>query len=60
MRLLKNIANEYMIYEKKISVKKLDLSADKLLALIVLKNIFPREFELLQQDEGYIYRLFLR
>ena len=58
MRLLKNIVNEYLIYENIIAIKDLSLDANKLLALIVLKNIFPREFDLLQEDKGYIYNIF--
>ena len=58
MRLLKNISNEFMIYEKVIPVNDLGLDANKLFALIVLKNIFPLEFDLLQEDKGYIYNIF--
>lgn len=60
MRLLKNIVNEFLIYENVISIKELNLDSNKLLALMVLKNIFPLEFELLQQDKGYIYTLFTK
>lgn len=58
MRLLKNIVNEYLVYENIISFQDLRLDANKLLALIVLKNIFPREFDSLQEDSGYIYKIF--
>ncbi|CAM4261222.1 hypothetical protein ERAQ111492_05490 [Erysipelothrix aquatica] len=54
MRLIKNIFNEYNIYHEIIPVKELELSKDKLLSLIVLKNVFPKEFDDLQQDCGYI------
>lgn len=58
MRLLKNIVNEYLVYENIIAIQELKLDANKLLALIVLKNIFPREFDLLQEDKGYIHGIF--
>ncbi len=60
MRLLKNIVNEYVVYssEDNIKIKELNLKEDKLFALIVLKNIFPLEFDNLQEDSGYIYSLF--
>jgi len=58
MRLLKNIVNEYLVYENIIAIYELKLDANKLLALIVLKNIFPREFDLLQEDKGYIHSVF--
>ncbi len=58
MRLLKNIVNEYLVYENVIAIQELKLDANKLLALIVLKNIFPREFDLLQEDKGYIHNIF--
>lgn len=57
MRLLKNIYNEYNIYYNIIAMKDLELSNDKLFSLVVLKNIFPKEFDMLQQDQGYIYDL---
>ena len=58
MRLLKNIVNEYLIYENVVAIKELELDSNKLFALIVLKNIFPNEFDLLQEDEGYILNIF--
>lgn len=33
----------------------LKLSYDKLFSLIILKNIFPYEFDLLQLNTGYLY-----
>ncbi len=58
MRLLNNIVNEYIIYESIIPIFDLELNVDKLFSLIVLKNIFPNEFDLLQEDKGYIFTLF--
>ena len=58
MRLLKNIVNEFIVYSKVIPLKRLDLDSNKLFALIVLKNIFPNEFDLLQEDKGIIRNIF--
>lgn len=60
MRLLKNIVNEYIVYSKIIPLGQIDLDSNKLFALITLKNIFPNEFELLQEDKGFIRTVFDR
>ena len=57
MRLLKNIVNEYIVYSKIIPIGKIDLESNKLFALITLKNIFPNEFDLLQEDKGFVKKL---
>lgn len=54
MRLLNNILNEYKIYQKKLSNK---LSQDKLLAMIVYKNIHPEDFVNLHNSDGTIYEI---
>lgn len=58
MRLLKNIVNEYNIYSEILLPQKLNLDKNKLFSIIVLKNIFPEEFSLLQRDRGYIFNIF--
>lgn len=58
MRLLKNIVNEYYIYLNILPMKELNLNKNKLFAMMVLKNVFPDEFELLQGDRGYVFTLF--
>ena len=55
MRLIKNIINEFIIYKDIINMNDLKLSYDKLFSLIILKNIFPYEFDLLQLNTGYLY-----
>lgn len=55
MRLIKNIINEFIIYKDIINIDGLELSYDKLFSLIMLKNIFPYEFDLLQLNTGYLY-----
>lgn len=56
MRILKNVCNEYIIYSEQIS--EIELDKDKLLAILVYKNLFPRDFNALQLRKGYVYNLF--
>ena len=58
MRLLKNIVNEYYVYLNILPIKELKLNKNKLFAMMVLKNVFPKDYELLQKNRGYIYNLF--
>jgi hypothetical protein len=53
MRILHNIINEYYIYHSKLD-KKLD--QDKLLSMIVYKNMFPNDFTKLSRNEGDLYK----
>ena len=54
MRLLKNIANEYVQYREKLSE---GISSEKLLAMIVYKNYHPKEFADLHDCKGIVYQL---
>jgi len=54
MRLLKNIANEYVQYRKKISER---IYCEKLLAMIVYKNYHPKDFADLHDCKGIVYEL---
>lgn len=56
MRILKNIYNEFLIYYKRISTTEQD--PNKLLATIIYKNIFPRDFSDLQLNCGFVHTLF--
>jgi hypothetical protein len=56
MRILKNIYNEFLVYYEKIHTIELD--NNKLLAMMVYKNLFPRDFSNLQLSRGYVYTLF--
>lgn len=58
MRILRNIVNEYKIYSAVLPIREIELDRNKLLALVVVKNIFPYEFDLLQKDQGYIVDVF--
>lgn len=56
MRILTNIANEYSQYRKKLyDTEKNNLNLTKLLAMIVYKNYYPKDFSQLHRREGLIY-----
>lgn len=58
MRILRNIVNEYLIYSRTIPLQEFKLDKNKLFALLTIKNIYPNEFDLLQEDKGYIISVF--
>ena len=54
MRLLKNIANEYVQYRGKLSE---GISSEKLLGMIVYKNFYPQDFADLHDCKGTVYEM---
>ena len=56
LRLVKNIFNEFLIYNKKLN--NIELNENKLFAIIVYKNIFPKDFADLQLNRGFVHTLF--
>ena len=52
MRLLYNIENEYFVYAEILDIK---LDPNKLLSMIVYKNIYPNDFVELSDDKGKLY-----
>ncbi|HEM5005859.1 TPA: hypothetical protein U1181_001260 [Streptococcus suis] len=64
MRLLNNICNEFYSYQLELTHDKtseknaLDLDLEKIFAIIVYKNIFPKDFSELQNNQGFLYSLF--
>ena len=55
MRTLINIVNEFKLYKKLIGQ---NLIQEKLLAIIIYKNLYPTEFEKLHKSKGEIYEVF--
>jgi len=53
MRLLKNVYNEYIIYENKLS--DIGLNKESLFSIIVYKNLLPDDFSDLQNSKGMFY-----
>ncbi|MDY0277820.1 MAG: hypothetical protein RBQ97_07025 [Acholeplasma sp.] len=58
MRLLKNIYNEYVTYYGRLQITEIELDYTKLLALIIYKNIFPKDFIELQLNKGLVFEIF--
>lgn len=56
MRILINICNEFILYLKKLG--GIDLIHNSLLAMIVYKNIYPKDFAELQFNKGMLYEVF--
>ena len=52
-RLIKNIANEFRIYFAALGQRN-KLNPDKMLSMIVYKNLFPKDFVDLQKQQGYV------
>lgn len=61
MRILTNIVNEYKQYRDKLCGKQNNnLKKTKLLAMIVYKNYYPKDFALLHRRQGKIYECISR
>lgn len=56
MRILKNIYNEFVVYIHRLNTT--DLDWNKMMAMIVYKNLFPRDFSELQLGKGFVFELF--
>lgn len=53
LRLIQNIFNEYAIYVANLETDNENtLNANKLLAILIYKNVYPRDFEQLHRGEG--------
>ncbi|WP_273275030.1 hypothetical protein [Maribacter polysiphoniae] len=52
MRLLINILQEYLVYKESL---KHELEHDNLLAIVIYKNIFPKDFARLHKNEGNLF-----
>lgn len=55
-RVIKNLKNEYELYQKEITGP--EIIKEKQLAMLVLKNLRPREYEDLLNNRGVIYNIF--
>ncbi len=58
MRLVSNIVNEFNVYHGRLSGSGLATKPDRQLAMIIYKNLYPGDFDLLQKGRGYVYALF--
>lgn len=59
MRILQNIYNEFVVYKETIRTDQdLKLSDETMMALIIFKNLYPREFAELQMERGVVKQAF--
>ena len=58
MRLVSNIVNEFIVYRGRLSGSGLTTKPDRQLAMVIYKNLYPGDFDLLQKGRGYVYTLF--
>jgi len=55
MRLLTNILQEYLVYKESLEP---ELTQDNLLAIVIYKNMYPKDFAKLHKNEGDLYDFF--
>ena len=58
MRLITNIVNEYIVYHGRLSNSGLATQSDRQLAMVIYKNLYPGDFDLLHHGRGYVFALF--
>ena len=56
MRVLTNVVNEFDLYRNLLDPK---LNKEKLLAMILYKNLYPTDFSLLHKNKGVVYETFM-
>src|SRR5690606_29135302 len=58
LRLITNIFNEYAIYVANLEADDQNLlNANKLLAVLIYKNVYPKDFEDLHRGEGNLAKI---
>lgn len=59
MRILTNLCNEFVLYKKILYMdSELNLNDENIMALILFKNLYPKQFALLQDEEGIVKEAF--
>lgn len=58
-RLLKNICNEFLIYNKRFENIYLNFKLDynKILFIVIYKNLFPKDFNNLNYNKGFLFNI---
>lgn len=56
MRILKNTVNEYLLYKNKIDINYSDYIP--LFSLMLYKNLYPSDFELIDKNDGLLFNVF--
>lgn len=55
LRLIQNIVNEYVVYDAKLTTDEDGrLNANKLLAILIYKNVMPKDFAALHRQDGVL------
>ncbi len=57
LRLIHNIFNEYLIYSENLNDSEGHLDPNKLLAVLIYKNVFPSDFASLHHQQGVLARV---
>lgn len=60
LRLVHNIINEYILYQRILECGDLNRDPNRQLAIIIYKNLFPKDFERLQRGQGYVFNILNR
>lgn len=55
MRLITNVVNEYIVYHGWLSSSGLATQSDRQLAMVIYKNLYPGDFDLLHHGRGYVF-----
>lgn len=58
MRLIKNLVNEYTIYESLLATAGVNLDLNKLFAMVAIRNLYPGVFADLVKRRGKLYSIF--
>lgn len=58
MRLIKNIVNEFDMLSSQLRSRGVDLEANKLFAMVVVRNLYPEAYADLSKRRGAIYSVF--
>lgn len=60
MRILQNIYNEFVVYKNTLRMgQDLNLSDEPMMALMIFKNLYPRDFADIQYEKGIIKQAFI-
>ena len=59
MRILQNMYNEFVVYKKTLRVsQQLSLSDEQMFAMMVFKNLYPKDFADIQDEKGILKEAF--
>ncbi len=59
MRILQNVYNEFVVYKKTLRVsQQLSLSDEQMFAMMVFKNLYPKDFADIQDEKGILKEAF--